>query len=393
MDDLVNAFMDHPAVDVPSAKIGPLAGYSLAVKDIFDVAGYKTGCGSPEKLAEAEIATETAPSVQKFLDAGARFIGKTTTEELAFSLNGDNIHYPRPLNVAAPGRLTGGSSSGSAAAVAAGLADIATGSDTGGSVRAPASYCGLMGLRATHGRMSLEGTMPLAESFDCFGWFAKTPDLYANVAGVLLGDDEKPFKPGRIMIADDLFDLLMGEGEATALAPAVSHVSDLAPVSHLTIADGDLETWYWAFRKLQAAEAWEAHGDWIERVQAKLGPGVKERFDFGRSVTRADVDEMSPIRAQITRHVEELLGDDGLIVLPTVPSIAPKADMEFENLDEFRNRALRLLCTSGLTGLPQLTLPFVRYQECPLGLSLLAPRGMDRSLIDIGVRLLKSFSL
>ena len=144
--DRLNAFLDLPDIPVVSAKAGPLAGLTLGVKDIFDVKGYVTGWGNPDRFEEGKVASATAPAVQKLLDAGARFIGKTQTEELAFSMIGQNVHFPHPVNPKAPDRVTGGSSSGSAAAVAGGLADIGTGSDTGGSVRAPASFCGLIGL-------------------------------------------------------------------------------------------------------------------------------------------------------------------------------------------------------------------------------------------------------
>jgi amidase len=185
--DPLNAFLDLPQASVPHAKSGPLAGLRLAVKDIFDVAGYKTGCGNPQRYEDAAPAEKTAPAVQVILDAGAEFVGKTQTDELAFSLMGQNAHFPHPVNPSAPDRVTGGSSSGSAAAVAGGLADIATGSDTGGSIRAPASFCGLIGLRTTHGRISLDGTMPLAPSLDTFGWFARDIGTYEKVAAVVLG--------------------------------------------------------------------------------------------------------------------------------------------------------------------------------------------------------------
>ena len=392
MEDNVNAFMPFEPIEVAHAQDGPLSGLTLGVKDIFDVKGYKTGCGSPEKLAEASIAVKSASAVQLMLDAGVQFVGKTTTEELAFSLNGDNIHYPRPINSAAPDRLTGGSSSGSAAAIAAKLVDIATGSDTGGSVRAPASYCGLVGLRGTHGRISLEGTMPLAESFDTFGWFAHDLDVDANVADVMLGVDALSYRPKRVLVAEDCLAFLMGIDEARALDDAINHVTNFADSEDISLADGDIENWYWTFRKAQAFEAWQAHKDWITTTKPNLGPGVKERFEFGSQITSDEFNQASLTRAQVTRHVEELIGDDGLLVLPTVPSIAPKADMDFSSLDEFRNRALMLLCTSGLTGLPQLTLPMANLNNAPLGLSLIGPRGSDRQLIDIGLEILSTFN-
>eukprot|EP00752_Nemacystus_decipiens_P019502 g17558.t1 len=157
----------------------------MGIKDLFDVAGLRTGNGSPTWLAAAEPATADAPVVATLLDAGARFVGKTLTDEMAWSLNGENAHYGTPVNVAAPGRIPGGSSAGSAAAVAGGLVDFALGSDTGGSVRAPASYCGIWGLRPTHGRIALDGAMALAPSFDTAGWFAKTPEIMAQVGDIL----------------------------------------------------------------------------------------------------------------------------------------------------------------------------------------------------------------
>src|SRR6218665_673770 len=187
--DPVRAFMPYPAVAVENASEGPLSGLTLAVKDLFDVKGYRTGCGCPTKLAESEVKTVTAPAVQRLLDAGARFVGKTHTDELAWSMYGMNAHFGTPVNVAAPDRIPGGSSSGSAAAVAAGLADIALGTDTGGSVRAPASFCGLWGLRPTHGRISLEGCMELCASFDTAGFFARDAGTLALTGAVLLDDD------------------------------------------------------------------------------------------------------------------------------------------------------------------------------------------------------------
>lgn len=391
MQDHVNAFMDHPVAEVAHAQDGPLTGMTLAVKDIFDVTGYKTGCGSPVKMAEADPAIATAPAVQKLLDAGAQFVGKTTTEELAFSLNGDNVHYPQPINSAAPDRLTGGSSSGSVAAVAGGLVDIATGSDTGGSVRAPASYCGLIGLRTTHGRLSLENTMPLAESFDTFGWFTTNAALYRRVSDVMLDGEEPDYKPKRVLVAEDCLTLLMGIEEARAIDPAISHITEFAETQDISLADGDMENWYWTFRKCQAFEAWEAHGEWITKRKPNLGPGVRERFDYSATISVADYNEGSADRAAITRHVEEVLGDDGILVLPTVPSIAPLKKMDFSTLDDFRNRALMLLCTSGLTGLPQITLPMVELNGAPLGISLIGPRGTDRQLTKIGLEMLETF--
>ena len=186
--DTVGAFCRHTHADAAGAASGPLAGLTFGAKDIYDVAGHKTGFGSPDWLRTHGPAERTAPAVQRLLDAGAHLVGKTHTDEMTYSLNGENPHYGTPVNVNAPGRIPGGSSSGSAAAVAAGLVDFALGSDTGGSVRAPASFCGIFGMRPTHGRIPLDGACPLAATFDTAGWFARDATLLERVGRVLLAD-------------------------------------------------------------------------------------------------------------------------------------------------------------------------------------------------------------
>ncbi|TIM75059.1 MAG: amidase, partial [Mesorhizobium sp.] len=297
----LNAFLDLDGIPVSNAQSGPLAGLRLAVKDIYEVAGYRTGCGNPQKYQEASPASATAPAVQALLDSGARFVGKTQTDELAFSLMGLNAHFPSPVNPAAPDRVTGGSSSGSAAAVAGGLADIAAGSDTGGSIRAPASFCGLIGLRTTHGRISLEGAMPLAPSLDTFGWFARDMVTYEKVGAVLLGDD--------------LHGLVLGPQEADEYRAMVRTVASMlgaprtvAPLSHST---DDL---YWCFRKLQGYEAWQNHGAWIAGSDRMLGPGVKERFEHGATIDAATAQFETERRVSFRRELADLLGEDGVLV-------------------------------------------------------------------------------
>jgi amidase len=387
--DRFNAFLDLPEASVFHAQSGPLTGLTLAVKDIFDVAGYPTGCGNPQKLAEAAPAAATAPAVQKLLDAGARFVGKTQTEELAFSMLGQNVHFPHPVNPAAPGRVTGGSSSGSAAAVAGGLADIATGSDTGGSIRAPASFCGLVGLRTTHGAISLEGTMPLAPSFDTFGWFARDIEIYEKVGEVLLlGGGGTLDRPLRIEALDTL---LMGPEEVAEYARLASLVADvLGRAREIAAPPQSIDALYWATRKLQAREAWDAHGAWIEQPGRKLGEAVFQRFLFGKSVSDEDVKRESEIRAAFTAWLRDLLADDGILVMPTVPCPAPGSDAGSQVFSDFREQAIRLLCWSGLSGFPQITLPLGTVADAPFGISLLGPAGSDLALIATGKAIMQN---
>lgn len=387
--DRLNAFLDMPDVAVESAASGPLAGLTLAVKDIYDVKGYVTGCGNPDRYAEGRVASATAPAVQKLLCAGARFLGKTQTEELAFSMIGQNVHFPYPVNPAAPDRVTGGSSSGSAAAVAGGLADIGTGSDTGGSVRAPASFCGLMGLRTTHGLISMQGTMPLAASFDTFGWFTRDAEMYERVGEVMLGGLPSPLRP-RLISLPALDELVAGPAEATAYNRMKRTVeSVLGPVHAAKQPPFSIDELYWTTRKLQAREAWAAHGEWISVAGRRIGQAIYDRFAFGRTVDADEAVAETRKRDAFRAALGDLLGDDGLLVMPTVPSAAPRADSTAEQLGAFRERAIRLLCWSGLSGFPQIALPLGSVDGAPFGISLLGPAQSDMALIRLGRRVLE----
>src|SRR4030088_1057411 len=217
--DPVGAFCKVNHVALRGSGKGPLAGLAMAVKDIFDIAGHRTGFGNPDWLGTHPPATQTAPAVRQLIDAGADMAGRTLNDELAYSPSRENIHSGTPLNTACPERVPGGSSSGSAAAVAAGLVDFALGTDCGGSVRLPASYCGIIGSRPTHGRVSDKGVLPFGPSFDVVGWFARDIDLFAKVGDVLLGED-KATAPTRLIVADDAWEQV--ERPVTdALRPAV----------------------------------------------------------------------------------------------------------------------------------------------------------------------------
>jgi len=389
--DRLNAFLDLPDVPVESTATGSLAGLTLGVKDIFDVKGYVTGCGNPDRFDEGKPATTTAPAVQKLLDAGARFIGKAQTEELAFAMIGQNVHFPNPVNPAAPDRVTGGSSSGSAAAVAGGLADIATGSDTGGSIRAPAGFCGLIGLRTTHGAISLQGTMPLASSFDTFGWFAGNADIYEKVGEVLLGSPPSPSRSFRLISLPALDELVAGPPEASAYGRMRNLVSNvLGPVNAAKQPPFAIDDLYWATRKLQAHEAWAAHGEWISVKGRRIGQAIYDRFAFGRTVSAADANDETKRRSDFRNAFSDLLGDDGILVLPTVPCAAPHADSMPEEKGAFREQAIRLLCWSGLSGFPQISLPLGSVGGAPFGISLLGPAGSDMTLIRLGRKVLQA---
>src|SRR5213595_357415 len=204
----INAFVPGPAVRIESRTGGPLSGLTFAAKDLFDVAGFPTGGGNPDWARSNPVPARHAWAVQRLLDAGATLIGKTITDEVSLGIVGENAFYGTPLNSRAPDRVPGGSSSGSAAAVAAGLCDTALGTDTGGSVRVPASFCGLYGIRPTHGRIDTTGMLPQAPTSDTTGWFARDADTFARVSSVMLGEAIPDQIPRRLLIATDAFDFV-----------------------------------------------------------------------------------------------------------------------------------------------------------------------------------------
>ncbi|WP_021026228.1 amidase [Comamonas sp. B-9] len=388
LHDPAHAFVPYPDVPVRHAATGPLSGLYFGVKDLFDIAGYPTGGGNPLLLALSGIKTQTAPTVQKLLDAGAALAGKTVTDELAFSMNGNNAHFGAPINGNAPERITGGSSSGSASAVSSRLCDFALGTDTGGSVRAPASHCGLYGIRPTHGRVSLESALALCHSFDTCGWFARDAHTFARVADVLMAPDTTPLpdRP-RLLMPSDVWGLV-DSAVRPAWDGALQQITQLLGSAQDCKAVLDsFDAMYWSFRYIQGREAWMTDGAFISRYAPVLGPGVKERFDWSSKVTDAQVQEAEQFRARFRQHLADLLGSDGVLVMPTMPDIAPLRSADEASLEAYRNQAVQMLCLAGLAGFPQISLPLASRDGAPLGISLLGPAGTDRSLIAIAQQL------
>ncbi|MFG1477701.1 amidase [Xanthobacter sp. V4C-4] len=386
--DLAGAFVPGPRAVVKGAGEGPLAGLTFAVKDVLDVAGVVTGNGHPAWARTHAPALAHAAAVARALGAGADLVGKTISDELAYSLTGENVHYGTPLNSAAPERVPGGSSSGSAAAVAAGLVDFALGSDCGGSVRVPASYCGLLGLRPTHGAVPADGLAPFAPSFDCVGWFARDPAVFAAVARVLLADSGPVVPPRRLLIATDAFALLADDVRA-ALAPAVARVeARVGPAEPVVLAQDGLAAWSAAFRVLQAAEIWRSVGAWVEAERPVFGPGVRDRFAAAAELDPAAVEAARPVRQAVRERTAALLPPGTVLLLPSTPRIAPlrgggTADTEVT----YRHLAMNLLCAAGLAGLPQASLPLAQVDGAPIGLSLLGRRGADLELVTLAADL------
>lgn len=369
---------------------GLLDGLTFAIKDLFDVAGRVTGAGNPDWLRTHPPAKTHAASVERLLAAGARAIGKTITDELAFSLNGQNFHYGTPRNSAAPDRIPGGSSAGSVAAVAGGACDFALGTDTGGSVRIPAALNGIFGIRPSHGVVDDRGVIALARSHDTVGWFARSADLLARVGEVLLPPDaggDSGF--AEAFLARDAW-ALADPDVAAALVPARDQaVAMIGRALDMTLAAdcGGLAIWRQAFRFLQMREIWAEHGAWVEQVKPRFGPEIAERFALSKETAAKPMADQEDLRQTIIRRLDDMLSADGILIIPTAADIAPLKSMSAAESADFRDRTLSLTCIAGLARLPQVTLPVGMVKGAPVGLSLIARHGRDRALLALARKL------
>jgi amidase len=392
MTDAYGAFLPGPRLRVPGAAEGPLAGLRFAVKDLIDIAGHPTGFGNPDWAASHPLPERNAPVIDRLLAAGASVEGKAVLDELAYSLEGRNVHYGAPRNAAAPGRIVGGSSSGSAAAVAAGLVDFALGSDTGGSVRVPAALTGIYGLRPSHGRIPVTGMRPLAESFDTLGWFARDAALLARIGAVLLGPDSAAWHPRTLVVAEDAW-AIGDPAIQEALKPTLATLQrrfgapEQVAIAGLVRGGGaDLAGWKDRFRTLQAHEIWRTHGAWIEEAKPRFGPEIAARFAFAKSISAEAAAEARPMRELFAAAIERLTAD-AILVLPTAPVIAPRLDDTPEAFLAYRDRTLTLTCIAGLARVPQVTVPAGKAEGAPVGLSLIARRGADLQLLGLAAEL------
>jgi len=389
--DKVSAFCKHAPVEIQASQKGLLNGLSYGVKDIYDIAGIPTGFGSPAWLNTHPIPSNTATFIKTLSKAGATLVGKTHTDELTYSILGINAHYGTPLNSAGPARVPGGSSSGSAAAVAAGLVDFSVGSDTGGSVRAPASFCGIYGIRTTHGRISLKHARALARSFDSFGWFARDPKILLQVGEALFNERAKNIqKTPKFFILKEAFDIIP-EAICTMLKKKIATLFDETP-EELSIAPDTLSNWAETFRIVQASEIWQEHGEWAMQHLHEFGPGIKERFEIAKSLDPKMIEQTLKEKTLIENKIRSLFiqhsndHNEAVLLLPTTGCIAPLLNSSPIELEGVRKQLFQLLCIAGLGGLPQINLPVCKYEDAPLGLSLIANTNQDLLMLDIATQ-------
>ncbi len=370
------AFVPGPRARLEPSASGPLDGLTFVVKDLIDVAGHVTGGGNPDWARRQQPAARSAPVVDRLLRAGAALVGKTVTDELGFSLEGENAHYGTPVNPRAPDRLPGGSSSGSAVAVAAGLADLGLGTDTGGSVRVPASFCGLYGWRPSHGRLPLDGVVPFAPSYDTVGLLARDAERLRLGAHCLLGTPALPSRPRRLLIAIDAFALADPEAAAVLLDAART----LGASDEVKIFDGRSMEFLEAYGVLQGLDIAEALADFLA-TGPRFGPTLQPRFDGVRALDPAARPRWDAWRADLRARLRTALPPGSLLLLPSAPGIAPPRFLRGEAAGRFYDVALTLNSLAGHAGLPAVSLPIAAQDGCPLGLCAAAGPGEDEALL------------
>ncbi len=390
----------------------PLKNVKFVVKDLFDIEGRRCGFGSPAfkrtgGKGGTAAAKRHARCVRALLEAGASAVGMTTMDELAYAINGENAHYGTPINPRARALVPGGSSSGSAVACAAALrgCDFALGTDTGGSVRVPASYCGVYGIRTSHGSVSMHGVQALAPSFDTVGWFARSIDVLQRVGDVLLPEPDKhaPTEPSRWLLLEDAVSAKRSTPHSQCAAvAAVMALHEIAPADfkrmnlteHLLVGcpkfrslvngreDYGLDCLREMVRVLMGAEIWENLGTWYTEEKPKLGAAVKARMEAASKLDADEVERLKEVREEVREEVDRILDGGAIFILPTTPGKAPKRGQSDQATESWRRKCFELLCIASLCGLPQVSIPLEAPNiEGPQGLSLIAGYQMDKMLI------------
>ncbi|RSL33662.1 amidase [Salibacterium salarium] len=369
-------------IELNPTSEGNLTGLTFSTKDVIAIRDYTNGAGNPDWLLTHQPAEKNAPVIDKLLKSGATLKGTTVTDEMMYSLNGENYFYGTPLNPKAPDRIPGGSSSGSASAVATDVVDFALGTDTGGSVRIPSAYCGLYGFRPTHDVFSMEGVIPLAQSFDTVGWMSKNPDKMLKIGDVLLENQIENKTIRRVIIPEEAWALL--DGEVTeALSDVLPLFKNIGQTTdRTTISDKGLATWADTFRVLQGMEIWTEHGGWIEAENPTFGPGIAERFAWASTLYPEEHKDAFLLQKQVKDHLSSILAEDNVIVIPTTPGKAPQRNLSNEELNHRRAKTMQLTCIAGLGGLPQVTIPMTEVDGVPVGISIIANRFQDKKLLQ-----------
>jgi amidase len=371
---------------------GDLDGLTFAVKDCIDVAGSVTGCGNVFWKETHKPAVVNAICVDQLLSHGAKCIGKVATDEFTFGLEGENPHYGTPLNPRAPDRVPGGSSSGSASAVACGLVDFSIGTDSGGSIRIPASNCGVFGFRPSFGAIPTAGVMPLSPSYDTVGVIARNYDILNRAASVLLcSDTPLDVEIDHIYLIKEVLELtekpILQAFESSIEKLKLNYPNKIKQVSLHNLVEEfsplPLHQWLEIFTFTQSPEVWSTQGSFIKEIYEKLGNRVKSNYDFVKIVDRTHVGKYFARREWYFELMSTFLKPGDLLCFPTTPMFAPLKDSLDDNqyADKYYSKVLSITSIAGICRLPEITVPMKEVEGVPIGLSFAAAHRQDAFLL------------
>ncbi len=376
---------NHQSPFVSSLMMAPTAPGALnhlkfCVKDVIAVNHHVNSLGNPTWARLHQPATRNALSVRRCLAAGATLRGMTISDEFMFSIKGSNVHYGDPFNPQHPGCFSGGSSSGSASAVASGLVDFGLGTDTGGSIRVPASYCGLYGFRPTHTTALLDGVAPLATSFDTVGILARQGSILSRVGHELYSNSQSVTDIKRVYDLAGHPSTQVYQQETAALMNGLQ----LSPARLYGLklpAIFSPERLLAAFQRIQGFEAWHEYGDWLTHHQAHLGADTAAHFKAAAEI-EADttLENAYRLRSDFSVYLNDLLTDGGLLVLPTTSTPAPAKQTPFSKMEIIRAQTQQLTVLAGLAGVPQVVIPGQNGQS---SLSIISAAGTDHALLEL----------
>jgi aspartyl-tRNA(Asn)/glutamyl-tRNA(Gln) amidotransferase subunit A len=371
--------------------LGPLDGAILNIKDLFDVAGEPTRAGSKLLADEAVPATLDAPVVRRLRAGGAVIAAKNNMCEFAALITGANPHYGTPGNPADRARVPGGSSSGGAVAVADGMCEIAIGSDTGGSVRAPAALCGIVGFKPSKYRVPTEGVFPLSYSLDSIGPMARTVKACADADAVMAGEEPQPVEP--VSLNNLRFGVIQGaplSGLDSAVSERFGQALTVLSRSGCVLSDEKIAPWDEVPRinvagALLFAEAFAIHEERLGRRPQDIDPNVRASLERGRAMSSANLIRLQRARARLVPAMDLVIQQFDALIMPTTKIVAPLLS-ESTTPEGFAAKTPLLAGNTSLVNfldLCAISLPIPRAGGLPVGIMLVARNGHDRRLLRI----------
>lgn len=368
-----------------AAEGGILKGLPLAVKDLIDVAGQVTTAASD--LFRSNLAQGDAAVIRQLRRAGASFLGRTNLHEFAYGGSGMISNRGPARNPWDATRITGGSSSGSAAAVAAGLCAAAIGTDTAGSIRLPASLCGIVGFKPTYGAVSTEGVVPLAESYDHVGPMARTVQDARILFGAMTGSQREAHAPNvvRIGIPEDYFYRDLDREVAAAVSAALEGLRRgghaIRRVEFAVDEDRTLSSW----------ESYQFHAKYVAESPELYQPETLRRIRTGENITKETADAAREKLHKMRAHAAEIFTDIDVVLTPAVPILAPKIADLVANPETLRPQELAMLRNTrpfNVLGTPAISIPWDLSSEgLPIGIQLAGAPGKDLELLAIAEKL------